>query len=89
VVERCRAAGDPAPAGAARILGAWLAHLRGSGAEISDPRAPELVPLAMGGRRQAARAVLEAVRPGLGSDDALTGRVAAICSELESASAHG
>jgi fructuronate reductase len=83
VVHRCRDAGEPAPPGAGRILGAWLAHLRGSGAEVSDPRAAELVPLAQGALRPAARAVLDALEPGLGSDAALVRQVAAACKEIE------
>ena len=83
VVHRCRDAGEPAPPGAGRILGAWLAHLRGSGAEISDPRAAELVPLAHGALRPAARAVLDALDPGLGSDAAFVRQVAAACREIE------
>ena len=83
VLAHYRTDGEPPPEGAGRILGAWLAHLRGSGAEISDPRAPELVPLAMGERRRAARAVLEAMEPGLGSDGTLAEQVAGVCGELE------
>ncbi len=84
VIDRHRAAGRSAPRGAVRILGAWLTHLR-HGQEVSDPRAAELVPLVSGKLRPAARAVLEAVEAGLGSDDALCGRVAEMCREMEAA----
>ncbi len=84
VIHRYRAVGDPPPPGAARLLGAWLAHLRGSGAEVDDPRAPELVRLAAGERAEAARSVLEALEPGLGADGAFVRQVAATCQELES-----
>ncbi len=84
VIHRYRAVADPPPPGAARIFGAWLAHLRGSGADIDDPHGAELVPLAAGERSEAARAVLEALEPGLGADAAFVRQVAANCRELES-----
>ena len=83
VIRRHLAIGEPAPTGAARVLGAWLAHLRGSGAPIRDPRATELVRLAAGDRSEAARAVLDAVEPGLGAERDLVRDVAATCRELE------
>ena len=83
VIHRYRAVGDPPPPGAARILGAWLAHLRGSGADIRDPRAAELVPKSLGELYEAARAVLEALELGLGADTAFLREVAATCQELE------
>ena len=83
VVHRYRAAGEPPPPSAGRVLGSWLVHLRGHGAEISDPRAPELVPLAAGEPSRAAGAVLEALEPGLGEDGALVREVAAACREIE------
>jgi fructuronate reductase len=83
VVHRYREAGEPAPPGAGRIIGAWLAHLRGSGVEISDPRAGELIPQAADDRCRAARAILDALEPGLGANGALAAQVAASCQELE------
>ena len=83
VVHRYREAGEPAPPGAGRIIGAWLAHLRGSDVEISDPRAGELIPLAADERYRAARAILDALEPGLGANGALVAQVAASCQELE------
>jgi fructuronate reductase len=88
VVDRYREAGEPAPPGAGRIFGAWLAHLRGSGAEISDPGAAKLVPLAQGPLRPAARAVLDALELGLSSDRALLQQVAEACRELEKTQTH-
>jgi fructuronate reductase len=87
VLRRLREGGRPAPAAAARLLGAWLTHLRGRGAELSDPRAAELVPLAAGDRRRAARAVLDALAPGLGADAELVRQVAEACRELEGVAA--
>jgi fructuronate reductase len=83
VIRLLRAAGEPPPAAAGRVLGAWLAHLRGRGAELSDPQAAELVPLATGERRSAARAVLDVLDPGLGAESALVTLVADGCQELE------
>ncbi|MGO8687697.1 MAG: mannitol dehydrogenase family protein [Candidatus Dormibacteria bacterium] len=83
VIRRLREAGQPAPVAAGRVLGAWLTHLRGRGAELSDPRAAEIVPLAAGERRSAARAVLDVLDPGLGAEGALVSRVAEACRELE------
>jgi fructuronate reductase len=36
------------PAGAARVLAAWICHLRGLGAPVNDARADQVVPLARG-----------------------------------------
>jgi fructuronate reductase len=83
VIHRYRAIGQPPPPGAARILGAWLAHLRGSGAAVGDARAAELVPLAAGERSAAARALLDALEPGLGADRDLEREIAVTCRELE------
>jgi fructuronate reductase len=83
VVNRYRERVEPPPLGVARVLGAWLAHLRGQGAEISDPRAAELVRLAASDRSRAARAVLDALDPGLGEDLALIREVGEVCAELE------
>lgn len=70
------------PAGATRILGAWLAHLRGVAAPVRDPRGHELVAAAAGPRERAAAAVLTAVQPGLGEDRELARAVAEACREL-------
>ena len=43
------------PEGAARVLAAWIGHLRGAGAPVADPRADELVALAAGPLPQAVR----------------------------------
>jgi fructuronate reductase len=82
VVSRYREEGKRPPHGAALLLGAWLAHLRGSGGEIDDPRAAELLPLAAGEPSQAARAVLDALDPGLGADATLVAQVSEAFREL-------
>ncbi|MGD1034312.1 MAG: mannitol dehydrogenase family protein [Candidatus Dormibacteria bacterium] len=83
VIRRYRAIGEPPPPGAARVLGAWMAHLRGSGAAIDDPRAGELVRLAAGEPSAAARRLLDALEPGLGADGELALELTATCRELE------
>ena len=46
-------------AGATRIVAAWVAHLRGHGAPVTDAAAGEVAPLAQGEPGAAVRAVLE------------------------------
>ena len=56
------------PAGATRVLAAWVCHLRGLGAAVSDVRAKEAVPLAQGPLGQAVPRVLRWLDPALGAD---------------------
>jgi fructuronate reductase len=70
------------PPGAARILAAWLCHLRGAGVPVSDPRGAELTALASGPLDIAARQVMSALDPGLGEDDDLVAAVRATAREL-------
>jgi fructuronate reductase len=56
------------PEGATRALAAWVCHLRGIGAPISDPRADHLVALAAGPLRAAVPRILDELDPSLGSD---------------------
>jgi fructuronate reductase len=56
------------PAGAALVLGAWVAHLRGAGAPVVDVRADEVVPLAAGPLDDAVRRVVTYLDPALGAD---------------------
>jgi hypothetical protein len=57
-----RATNHPAaidtPEGAARVLAAWVCHLRDHGAPITDARADAVVPLAAGPLRDAVPRVL-------------------------------
>ena len=55
--------------GATRALAAWVCHLRGIGAPVSDPRADELTKLAAGPLRDAVPRVLAALAPALADDD--------------------
>lgn len=76
-----RAAGR-LPAGATRPLAAWVCHLRGSGATVTDARAAELVPLAAGPLPDAVRRVLAVLDPALVEDAALVTAVVDQAEEL-------
>ena len=62
-----RAAGR-LPAAATRVLAAWVCHLRGLGAPVSDARADEVVPLAAGPLGVAVPRVLGWLDQDLGAD---------------------
>jgi fructuronate reductase len=67
-VLRAERAAGRVPAGATRVLAAWVCHLRGLGAPVSDARANEVVPLAQGPLDQAVPRVLRWLDPALGAD---------------------
>jgi fructuronate reductase len=70
------------PQGAIRVLAAWVCHLRGLGAPISDPRATDLTAMAAGPLRGAVRAVLADLDPALGEDADLIAAAVSEASEL-------
>jgi fructuronate reductase len=70
VLRKERAAGQ-IPQGAARVLAAWVCHLRGLGVPVDDVRAPEMVGLADGPLPEAVRRILDALDPGISGDDEL------------------
>jgi fructuronate reductase len=78
-VRNERAAGR-LTAGATRPLAAWVCHLRGLGATVTDARAADLVPLAAGPLPEATRRVLAVLDPALVADEAL---VAAVIDQAE------
>jgi fructuronate reductase len=84
VIRAERAAGR-VPLGCATVVAAWIRHLRGQGAPLSDPGAEPFLAVVGSDDRSAARAVLDLlspsseVAPGLGSDDDL---VAAVLAQL-------
>ena len=80
-LRRERAAGR-LPAGTVRVLAAWVCHLRGSGAQVADPAADVLVPLAAGLLPDAVRAVLRRLDGALASDADLVAAVAAAADDL-------
>jgi fructuronate reductase len=65
------------PEGAVRVLAAWLAHLRGAGVPVHDPRAEELTSAAAGPLMDAARRVLAMLDPAVGGDAEVVAAVAA------------
>lgn len=67
-VLRAERAAGRVPVGATRVLAAWVCHLRGLGAPISDARADEVAPLAQGPLPQAVPRVLARLDPALGDD---------------------
>ncbi len=67
-VLRAERAAGRVPAGATRVLAAWICHLRGLGAPVSDARANEVVPLAQGALDKAVPRVLRWLDPALGAD---------------------
>jgi fructuronate reductase len=73
------------PPGAIRVLAAWVCHLRGLGAPISDPRAAELTAQAAGPLTGAVRAVLACLDPALGADQDLIAATEAQINELSPA----
>jgi len=67
-VLRAERAVGRVPRGATRVLAAWVVHLRGLGAPVSDARAAEVVPLAQGPLPAAVPRVLGWLDPALGAD---------------------
>lgn len=70
------------PQGATRAIAAWVCHLRGIGAPVTDARAQEVVPLAAGGLPVAVRAVLGALDPAVADDDDVVAAVLTHVGEL-------
>ena len=68
--------------GAARVVAAWLCHLRGGGTPVSDPRAEDLVTLAGGPWLEASKRVLSHLAPDLAEDAATVEAVAELAEEL-------
>ncbi|NUR07524.1 MAG: mannitol dehydrogenase family protein, partial [Nocardioidaceae bacterium] len=83
VVRAERAAGRVPDAGG-RTLGAWVAHVRGAGAPLTDPRADELRRLADAPLPDAVRRLLGVLDAALPEDAALVDVVVAHAEELTS-----
>lgn len=77
-----RSAGREAAA-ATRTLGAWVAHLRGHGAPVTDPRSNELTRLATGPLRGAVPRLLAVLDSRLPDDPAVVAAVIAHTEEFE------
>jgi fructuronate reductase len=80
-LRRERAAGR-LPVGVVRPVAAWVCHLRGSGAKVTDARAADFVPLASGPLPEAVRLVLKALDPELAADEVVVAAVLAQAREL-------
>jgi fructuronate reductase len=65
------------PAGAVRVLAAWVRHLRGAGAPVKDAAAGAFAAAAAGPVDRATRAVLTLLAPELGTDEDLIAAVLA------------
>jgi fructuronate reductase len=70
------------PLAATRILAAWICHLRGMGAPVSDVRAATVVQLASGPIPAAVQRTLAELDPVLGGDDAVVAAVVDQAGEL-------
>jgi fructuronate reductase len=71
------------PPGATRPVAAWVCHLRGLGAVVTDARAAEFLPLVTGSLTEAVRRVLDALDPALAADAAVVAAVVEQARELE------
>lgn len=71
------------PPGATRPVAAWVSHLRGHGAKITDARRAELLPLVGGPLPEAVRNVLDVLDPELAADDGVVAAILAQVEELE------
>ena len=65
------------------MLAAWICHLRGGGAPVTDVRAAELVTFAAGPTRGAVARVLGALDPALADDGDLVATVASLVDAIE------
>ncbi|HUX69382.1 MAG TPA: mannitol dehydrogenase family protein, partial [Cellulomonadaceae bacterium] len=73
------------PPGATRPVAAWICHLRGLGARVTDARAETFVPLANGPLAEAVPRVLDSLDPTLAADGAVVAAVLDQTRELERA----
>ena len=71
------------PPGATRPVAAWVCHLRGHGAKVTDARSAEILPLVTGPLPEAVRSVLDVLDPELAADDGVVAAVLAQVRELE------
>ena len=78
-----RAAGR-LPVGVVRPLAAWVCHLRGCGAKVTDARAAEFLALASGPLPEAVPLVLKGLDPELAADESVVTAVLAQARELSS-----
>ncbi|WP_263732104.1 mannitol dehydrogenase family protein [Cellulomonas sp. SG140] len=84
-VLRLEVAAGRVPVGAVRPVAAWVCHLRGHGAAVTDARLEELSPLVGGTLRDAVQRVLGVLAPDLAAHAALVDAVVDQAEELEAA----
>ena len=84
-VLRAERAAGRMPEGAARVLAAWVRHLRGAGVPVDDVRAEQMVALAADPLPDAVRRVLDGLDPAVGADDEL---VEAVLADAEQSERH-
>ena len=82
-VLRRELAGGRIPAGAVRVVAAWINHLRGAGVPVKDAD-DRVVELAAGPLDEAVTRILDFLDPALTADQRLVDAVAASCTELAS-----
>jgi fructuronate reductase len=70
------------PQGATRALAAWVCHLRGLGAPVTDAHAEQVVKVADGPLPSAVRAVLATLAPEVAADDEVVAAVLAAAEQL-------
>lgn len=83
---RAELAAGRVPTGAARVVAAWIAHLRGHGAPVKDARAAEVLPLVAGSPEASVAQVLSFLGAALADDAALRDAVLAHLRELTAGS---
>ncbi len=83
-VLRLELAAGRLPVGAVRPLAAWVCHLRGYGAAVTDARLDQLAPLVGGPLPEAVTRVLDLLAPDLAADAAVVDAVVTQAAELES-----
>jgi fructuronate reductase len=81
-VLRAERAAGRMPEGAARVLAAWICHLRGLGAPVTDARANEVLPLAEGPLGEAVRRLLARLDPVLAGDAEVVATITDQCEHL-------
>jgi fructuronate reductase len=80
-VLRAERAAGRMPAGAVRVVAAWIAHLRGAGVPVKDAAADEVRDAATGSPAEAVDHVLALLDTGLAADDAVRAELAGALGE--------
>ena len=79
---RAELAAGRTPAGATRVIAAWVAHLRGHGAPVKDSRAAEVAPFGEGTVEESVDKVLSFLGADLAANEDVHAAVAAHVAEL-------